>query len=235
MDILNIFFVSIGSVAALFLLTKITGNKQMAQMNMFDYINGITIGSIAAEMATSLENDFLKPLTAMTVYAAAVVLIDFATAKSIKLRRFFEGRAVLLYDNRKLYRQNFSRARLNINEFLTECRTKGYFNLAEIETAILESDGRISILPKAETRPLTPSDVKIAPKQEKTVTNIILDGKVLEENLKVTGNNHAWLAKEMEKQKIKHVSDIFLATCDVDNQLSIYVKLKSEPKNDKFQ
>ena len=79
MDLLNVTAASIGSIIALFLLTKLIGNKQMSQLNLFDYINGITIGSIAAEMATSLESDFLKPLLAMGIYALATVLSDLAS------------------------------------------------------------------------------------------------------------------------------------------------------------
>lgn len=96
MQILKVIFTSLLSVSALFILTKLMGNRQMSQLSMFDYINGITIGSIAAEMATSLENDFWLPLTAMIVYAAAVIFITFISAKSMKLRRFFTGRTVVL-------------------------------------------------------------------------------------------------------------------------------------------
>ena len=83
MEIINVVFASIGSLVVLFLLTKIMGYRQMSQLSMFDYINGITIGSIAAEMATSLESDFLKPLVAMIIYGLSAVLISFFTSKSI--------------------------------------------------------------------------------------------------------------------------------------------------------
>lgn len=88
MDLLNIALTSIGSIIVLFLLTKLIGNRQMSELNMFDYINGITIGSIAAEMATSLEGDFLKPLLAMIIYGVVTVLISILANKNIKLRRF---------------------------------------------------------------------------------------------------------------------------------------------------
>ena len=99
MDILKVILTSLLSVAALFILTKLMGNRQMSQLSMFDYINGITIGSIAAEMATALEKDFWLPLCAMVVYAAAVIFITFITSKSLKLRRFFTGRTVVLFIN----------------------------------------------------------------------------------------------------------------------------------------
>ena len=97
MDLLNIALTSIGSIIVLFLLTKLIGNRQMSELNMFDYINGITIGSIAAEMATSLEDDFLKPLLAMIIYGVVTVLISILANKNIKLRRFFNGKTLILY------------------------------------------------------------------------------------------------------------------------------------------
>ncbi|MDD6309388.1 MAG: DUF421 domain-containing protein [Clostridia bacterium] len=235
MDILNILFSALGSIIALFIITKLIGNKQMSQLDLFDYINGITIGSIAAEMATSLEGDFLKPLVAMTVYGLVVFIISILVSKSISMRRLFVGRSVLLYDKGKIYDRNFTKARININEFLNQCRVNGYFNLADLETAIMEPDGRISFLPKAELRPVTPQDLQITPQQERPVYNVILDGYILEENLKSTGNNPTWLMNELAKQKIKHVEDVFLATCDANNHLSVYYKVGKKPSNDKFQ
>ena len=105
MEILHIILTSLGSILALFLLTKLIGNRQMSQMSLFDYINGITIGSIAAEMATSLEDDFLKPLTAMIVYALVAVCISLVTCRSMALRKFFNGKPLVLLEHGKLYKK----------------------------------------------------------------------------------------------------------------------------------
>ena len=108
-DVLYILATSLGSIIVLFFLTKMMGYKQMSQLSMFDYINGITIGSIAAEFATSLEDDFLKPLTAMIVYAAMAFLISILCNKSIKMRRFFTGEPIILIDDGKIYKDNLSK------------------------------------------------------------------------------------------------------------------------------
>ena len=110
MEILQILLTSLGSIIALFILTKIMGNRQMSELSMFDYVNGITIGSIAAEMATSLEDDFLKPLVAMVVYTLVAVLISILTCKSIKLRKIFTGRPLILYENHKIYKKNLKKS-----------------------------------------------------------------------------------------------------------------------------
>lgn len=147
MILIKIVFLSLGSIIILFILTKIMGNREMSQLSMFDYIVSITIGSIAAEMSTSLENNFLEPVIAMVVYGIVATVISYFTCKSIKIRRIVSGRGKILYDNGKLYRKNLIKSKLDLNEFLMQCRINGYFNLADIQTAILEPNGRISFLP----------------------------------------------------------------------------------------
>ena len=117
--LLHIALTSIGSIVVMFLLTKLLGKRQMSQLSMFDYIIGITIGSIAAEMATALEDDFMQPLLAMVLYASFALLISWAGQKSIKWRRFLIGEATILYKDQKLYEKNLKKAHLDINEFLT--------------------------------------------------------------------------------------------------------------------
>ena len=235
MEILQIILTSVGSFFVLLILTKIMGDRQMSQLSMFDYIIGITIGSIAAEMATALEDDYLKPLVAMAVYALLSVLMAIISNKSIKLRRLIEGKPVILFDNGKLYRKNFKKAKLDINEFLTRCRNSGYFDLNNIQTAILETNGKISFLPKAMQRPATPQDLKLNPTQEKLVTNVIIDGSILYENLRSTGNDESWLKKQLKQQGVSKVTDIFLATCDSNNSLSVYIKLNKSENDHVFE
>ena len=233
MDIIYVILLSLFSIIVLFILTKLMGNKQISQMTTFDYITGITIGSIAAEMATNLE-DFLKPLTAMITYGLVATILAVITNKSLKARRIIDGTALILYDNGKLFKKNMSKANLNISEFLTECRISGYANIADIQTVILEPNGRISVLPKAEARPATNRDMNLSPQQEKVPITIILDGEILSENLKYTGNNDIWLKKQLNEQGIKNVKDVFYASCDNNNNLSAYITVKEEPDRDIF-
>lgn len=235
MDFLKVFFMSIGSIVALFISTKVIGNKQMSELSMFDYINGITIGSIAAEMATALENDFYYPLMAIAIYTIVIWIISIISEKSVKSRRLFAGRSIILMENGKLYEQNLHTAKIDINDFLTQCRISGYFNLDDIDTAILEQNGKISFLPKADTKPITPRDVNMSPEQEKLQQVVILDGHVMTENLKRTGNNQKWLDNELRKQKIGNIKDVYLAECDNNNQLSVFKRNQDAPKNDPFQ
>lgn len=230
MDILKIVILSIGSLIVLFILTKIMGNKEMSQLSMFDYIVSITIGSIAAEMSTSLENNFIEPLVAMIIYAAFTVLISYLNNKFLNFRRIVSGKSLILMDNGKLYRENFKKGKLDLSEFLMQCRTNGYFDLNDIQTALLEANGKISFLPRAEKRPATPSDLNLSLPKDDVPTNVIMDGTVLETNLQNTGNNLDWLTKELKSQGIDKIEDVFLATCDKKDNLSVYIKLKSKCK-----
>lgn len=222
MYVFKIISLSFSSIIILFILTKLIENKQMSQLTMFDYIVGITIGSIAAEMATALDNNFLEPLIAMIVYALVTITISFISSKSLMLRRIFLGKTLILLDNGQLYRNNFKKAKLDLSEFFTQCRTNGFFNLNDIQTALLEPNGKISFLSKSEKRYLTPEDQNITVTQEKIPHNLILDGKIIKSNLKFIGLTEEWLYNKLEEQGYKKVKNIFLATYDSKSNLSIY-------------
>lgn len=233
MDFFRVFITAPISLIVLFLLAKLMGNKQISELNMFDYINGITIGSIAAELATGEFTDIYDGVMAMVIYSLIAILLTFLSQKSLLLRRFITGKSIIIYDNGKFYNKNLSTAKIDINEILVMCRSKGYFNFDEIQTVILESNGQLSILPKDKNRPLTPDDMKITVLQSGVEAVVIQDGKVLERNLKATGNNIEWLKKELKKQNIK-TSEVFIAFCDNSNTLKVHKKVKSNPTNDIF-
>lgn len=236
MDILKIIVLSISSFLVLFFLTKLMGNREMAQLSMFDYVISITIGSIAAEMSTSLDDNFIEPLIGMVVYAIGSILVSLLALHSMKARRFMSGSSLILYDNGKIFYKNLKKSKMDLNEFLMQCRTNGYFNLSDIQTAILESNGKLSFVPNTLKRPATPEDLNLNPKQEFLVSNIIIDGKVIEENLKNTGNNLKWLHDNLEKQKAGKLEDVLLATCDKDNNLTVYKKIGNlDNSHDMFQ
>ena len=218
MDILYVIFLSVFSLVVLFLLTKLIGYRQMSEMSMFDYISGITIGSIAAEMATALDSSFLEPLTAMIVYGLLTAFLAFITGKNMKIRRF------ILFNDGHLYEGNFKKGHIDLSEFLVQCRLNGFFDLKELQTAILEENGRISFLAKSEHRPASPSDLNLSPDKEWLLPTYIMDGKILYENLLHSGKDEEWLRKQLSAHGCKRLSDIFLATGNQQNTLNVYFK-----------
>jgi len=225
MEYFNIFYQSLFSIIALLVLTKLLGYRQVSQFSMFDYINGITIGSIAAEMAVDLEGNFLKPLLAMVVYAAFVILLSKISQKSIPFRRLINGKAIMLYQNGTIYNENLRKAKMDVDEFLVECRVNGYFDLSQIESAVLEPNGKISFLPVTEDRPATPKDLGIKPAQEEIFANVIVDGHIMKENLKHVGRDQNWLDQQLDGKNIKKLEDVFLAICDKQGNFYVYPKM----------
>lgn len=223
MEVLKIIGLSLGSIIILFILTKIMGQREMSQLSIFDYFITITIGSIAAEMSTSLEDNFIQPVIAMIIYALVTLTVSFLNTKYVKLRPFLSGRTLILYDNGTLFKENFKKAKIDLNEFLVQCRTSGFFNLSDIKTALLEENGKISFLTYSDRRPANPSDFNIKPKEEGIVTNLILDGRVMDENLKEIGFDKLWLNEMLQKQGIIKIDNIFLATYNSDGSLSAYL------------
>ena len=221
MEIIKVILTSLLSAVSLFLIAKIMGHKQMAQLDFFDYITGITIGSIAAELATELESPW-KPLVAMLVYGGVAFSLTILAHKSPKTRKYINGTPTIVMDNGKLYRKNMKKAKLELSEFMVLCRQEGYFNINDIQTAIFEYNGRITILPKSEKRPLTPENMKMTPPKAEIYTEIIMDGRILHENLKRLGLDLTWLDKQLKKQKYDSVREIFLGICDENNNLSLF-------------
>lgn len=224
---------SILSIFTLFLLAKLIGNRQMSQLSMFDYINGITIGSIAAELATDLEN-WHKVLAALIIYGGITFLIAYLDDKSMKLRRIVDGHSYIIYEHGKIYEKNLTRSHMDLDEFLLLCRCQGYFDLQEIQTAILESNGQISILPKATKRPATPEDFGLNPTQNFPLASVVIDGNILYRNLHQTGKDEKWLLKQLHSQGAKDIKDVMYASCSTDGQVEVYLKTKIDHKEDIF-
>lgn len=213
MDFLCVCLTSLFSFGALFVIAKFLGHKQISQLDFFDYITGITIGSIAAEMATELETPW-KPLTAMVIYGAVSWLLSILSNKFPRMRKYLNGTPTILMDHGKLYRDNFKKAKLDLSEFMVMCRQQGYFDLTGIETAVYEYSGKLTILPVSDKRPATPSDMNLHPQQELLFTELIMDGRVLEANLKRMGLDLTWLNKQLEQNRIHSPKEVFLAVCD---------------------
>lgn len=221
MELLQVGLTSVVSFLVLFVLAKFIGHRQIAQLSAFDYIIGITIGSIAAEMATELEEP-LQPLLAMVVYALLAMLLEALALKYPRMRKFIDGTPTIILDNGKLYRNNMKKARLDLTEFLIQCRQQGYFDLGAIQTAVYESNGQLSILPAAPRRPATPEDLGLAPEKEQFFTEVIMDGRILSGNLQRMGVNEAWLEKQLQSQGYHKAAEIYLGLVDGKKQLSLY-------------
>lgn len=223
MPVLTLCLTTVGSFAVLFLSAKLIGHKQIAQLDFFDYITGITIGSIAAEMATELEEPW-KPMIAMVLYGGITLALSLISSRFPRSRKYLNGTPTILMDHGKLYYENMKKARLDLSEFLVLCRQQGYFDLTTIQTAIFEYNGKLTILPVTTQRPVTPQDLDLNPDQELIFTELIMDGRILEDNLHRMGLDRTWLDKQLKQRHISSAKEVFLAVCDRNLKFVLFKK-----------
>ena len=215
---------SIISLTVLFGVTKLLGKKQVSQLSLFDYVIGISIGNFAAEITMNMETQFINGITAMIVFGLIAYLVSVTTMKSILLRRFFMGVPTPLIQNGKILENNLKKVKFDINDLLEECRSNGYFDISEIEYALMESKGTLSILPKGEYKPINIKDMNIKPKKQSLTANIIIDTKIMHNNLKNMNKNEKWLKQQLKEKGYKSTEKILLATLDKNEKLTIYEK-----------
>ena len=221
MDIIKVLLTAGLSVVALFVITKIMGHKQVAQLDFFDYVSGITIGSIGAELATELDVPW-KPLVALLVWGAASIILNLITSKIPGARKYINGTPTILMHEGKIYRENLRKARLDLSEFLLLCRERGFFDLDDIQTAVFEHNGKLSVLPRSARRPATPEDLKITTRASHIGVELIMDGRIMGENLSRIGRDERWLRSEIKRQGYSDEGEVFLAIFREDEGVTIY-------------
>lgn len=231
MNILDVSYRSIITIVILFFITKMLGKKQISQLSLFDYVVGITIGNIAGDISLDSEKNILDGIVSLFIYGFVSLLISFFTRKSIILRRFFIGVPTILMEKGKIIESGLIKCKIDVNELLAEARTSGYFDLTEINYAIMETDGKISFLPFEWAKPSNRKDLKIKTNDNSLVTNLIIDGQILDNNLKNINRDKEWLIHELKVNGYDDISNVLLATYDNKNKFTIYQKNIKPKKN----
>lgn len=222
-EIIHIILRTILVLIIIFFLFKLLGKKQVSQMNMFDYITGITIGSIVADISIDIEKNLLGGLISLFIYCLISILISYLSLKSIHLRTLFNGNPTVLIENGQLNRENMGKNKITINILEREARLMGYFHLEEINTAILEENGKISFEPQEKDKPTTKKDLNIKSSNQGLVYNIIIDGIIIKENFPLAKINSKWLNHQL-KILGKKKEDILLLTIDNSKKINYYLK-----------
>lgn len=214
---------SILSLVTLFLVTKLIGKKQVSQLSLFDYVIGISIGNFAAEMTINLESHYLHGTIAVIIFGLVAYIISILTMKSIKLRRFFMGEPTILIENGIIQEKGLKKEKTDINDLLEQCRGQGYFDISTIDYAIMEANGKLSILTKSPYSTVTAKDMNLKKEKSCIPANVIIDGNIMEENLSAKEKNRHWLEKQLKKEN-KKLQDILLATLDDKDKLTFFYK-----------
>ena len=213
------------SLIVLFILTKLMGYRQITQLSMYDYIIGITIGSIASEMVVLEDfSDISRPLTGMILYALFTICLSLLSRSSLTLRHFIEGNPIILYENDKIISKNLAKAKMDINEFLMQLRIQGYFDLTQLEQVILETNGNFSIFIKSKYRPTIVDDLPIKPQKEKPLISLVINVKLLVDQLKKIEQDEKWLMSQINVQGYHDYNELILVLCDQDQQITCYPK-----------
>lgn len=215
-----------GSIAViyLFLVIKSLGKKQISELNIFDYIIGLSLGNIAAEMTVNDDISIVEGLISMTVYGLFSLFVSFVTEKSIYARRLITGEPVVIMEDGKISREQLKKCKIDINDLLQDARESGYFDISEVNYAIMEPSGKISFLPKSKYKPITPNDMKVKVDKGGIIANLILDGNIMENNIKTIGHDKKWLLNRLKKEGYNDPTNLLLVTCDNKEKLTIYKK-----------
>ena len=214
------------SLITLFLITKMLGKKQVSQLSLFDYVIGISIGNFAAEMTINLESKEINGIWAVILFGLFAYFVSIITMKSIWLRRFFMGNPTVIIQDGKILEKNLRKVKFDINDMLEEIRGAGYFDLSQVKYAVMEANGKFSILPYPEYRPITPKDMNLKVTNEGLCSNVIIDSKIMYNNLKNINKDEKWLEHELKINGYNDFSKILLATVDINEKMVIYEKNK---------
>lgn len=223
MEFLNVVILGVVSFTVLFILSRIMGYRAISELSFFDYVVGITIGSVAAEMSTNIDMEWWKGVTAMVIYALLDIIFSVLSQKSLKARQVISGTPIVLIYKGKIIKKNLRKARIELSDLLCSARAAGYFNIADVDYAIMETTGKISFMAVPLKRQLTPKDFNFAPESEGLTVNVIMDGVIMEDDLADAGITKKDLIRRVRQQD-KDVKNVFLGIMDSNGVLTLFDK-----------
>ncbi|WP_217586234.1 DUF421 domain-containing protein [Lentibacillus saliphilus] len=196
---------------SLLIFTRLLGKQEVGQLTFFDYINGITIGSIAGTLATDLSSKAWAHWIGLTGFAILTGLLQFITIKNRYLGKVLDGEPTVVIENGKILEDNLRKMRIKLGEFMMLLRDKDIFDITEVEYAIFEVNGRLSVLKKGEHLPVTRSDLQISSMPTGLATEVVQEGVVFKQNLSQRKKDMFWLKQQLQAQGIEDVQDVLYA------------------------
>lgn len=215
---------SVISFFALLVLIRLIGKQQVAQLTFFDYVLGITIGSIASTLSVQVDENMTATLAGMGVWTALAILLAYLGIHNVWVRKVVEGEATVVIENGKILEEHLRKIRIPLDQLISELRVQGVFNISDVEFALFEPGGKLSVQKKSLKQPVTPEDINLATQYNGLPTNLIMDGVLLIDALMSLKLSKAWLQHQLNKQKIKDISDISLAQLDTSGNLFVDLK-----------
>lgn len=223
---INIFLRSVITFTGLLFLALLMGRKQLSQITFFDYIVGITIGSIAASIAVDRSIGVIDGIIATVVWGVMPIIVGCIAVKNIAFRRFIDGEPKVVIQNGTIINKNMLKEKYNMGDLLMQLRDKGVFDITEVEFAILEPNGDLSVLKKSQYNPVTPKDLNIPTGYKGLMIELIIDGRIISQHLKIINKDTQWLIDQLKSRSIYNIKDVIFAGLQTDDQL--YVSLKND-------
>ena len=221
---LTIIFRSIVTYFVLLFFTRVMGRKQISQLTYFDYIVGITIGSIAGEAAVNKNVEIVDIIISIAIWSVLTILISEITLKNIKLRLLIDSEPLLIIDKGKVIYKNMKKARYNMGDLLMQLRNKDVFYITDVEIAILEPDGKLSVLKKSEQTIVTVGDMNIKKSKAGMMVDIVLDGNIISSHLSLIQKDEKWVMSQLKARNINNIKDVIFAGVQPDEQFYLVIK-----------
>ncbi|MGE5633368.1 MAG: DUF421 domain-containing protein [Caulobacteraceae bacterium] len=212
-------------------MSRLVGRKAISQFTFFDFVASISLGSVTANLAMGPQSNFYSTATVLVVFSLLATISGIIHMKSFKARKLLNSEPVVVVDKGQIVEQNMKKIRMSIDDLTSLLRDKNVFNMADVEFAIMENDGKLSVLPKSQKQPLTPSDFNLSPPYRGLTKDIIIDGNIMHENLRSSSRDESWLLNELGKQGISDASQVFYAGIDSSGSLYISKKHSSVEKH----
>ena len=221
MNLLIVFLQTFGSFVILMILTRLLGKQQVSQLTFYEYLNGITFGSIAANMATDDLGNVPEHTVGLVTYGLLTLLVSWFALKNRKFRKIVAGEPVLVIQDGNILEGNLREMRMDLDELLMLLRTKDIFDYKELEYAMIEPSGDLSVLKKPAYREVTQQDLQLHGTSKGLAMEVIVDGQVIYENLKAMQLDGQWLMTQLHKQQIGSVREVCLATVNKEKSLQV--------------
>ncbi|MGE5529585.1 MAG: DUF421 domain-containing protein [Patescibacteria group bacterium] len=198
---------------------RLMGKRQIGQLQPFELVVAIMISELAAVPMQDRDLPLVTGVVPILTLLAAQVALSYLTLRNQTLRRIICGRPTILVENGRIRQKDLARLRYNLNDLLEQLRVKNYANIEDVEFAILETNGDLSVIPKSQRRPVNPADLNLPTKYEGLPLDLIVDGRIIRENLIRAGLDEAWLRAALAKLGLAGPEAVFFASLDSEGHL----------------
>ncbi|AST56884.1 membrane protein [Thermoanaerobacterium thermosaccharolyticum] len=200
------------------------GKQQIGQLQPYELVVAIMIADLVAVPMQNKGIPLLTGIIPIFTLLISQLFLSYISMKSLRGREMICGKPTVLIDKGKILTKELQKERYNINDLLEELRVMGYPNIADVEYAILETNGCLSVIPKVDKRPVTPNDLNIKPQYEGLPLPIIIDGNIIHQNMKIANVDMKWLNDQLKMWNVNNIENVILASLDPNKVLTVYKK-----------